>query len=276
MITAPIAYLAAYESSPEIRVYPPASGRPSERPVNIHYEMPVEDVRGRIPAPAIDVEGFALHPYPTSCSDFYDEVRVKREYYPESAAAMRTFTGALEVFIFDHNVRSAVRAARGQQGVREPVDAAHVDYTAETGPGRTLELLEKFGRGDLAGKRAALINLWRPITEPVMDVPLALCDVRSVKHNELIETVILHYTEDSMAEPGHVGRIYSLHFSPNHRWAYVSAMQTDEVLLLKCYDSRGDGCSGFTPHTGFRNPACPPAYIPRESIEVRALVIYAE
>ena len=190
--------------------------------------------------------------------------------------AMRIFTGALEVFVFDHNVRSAVRAAQGQHGVRVPVDAAHVDYTAATGPKRTMELLQQFGRADLVGKRAALINLWRPITEPVLDVPLAVCDVRSVKGNELIDTVILHYTETSMQQPGHAGGIYSLYYSPDHRWAYVSAMQKDEVLLLKCYDSNSNGSGGFTPHTGFKNPTCPAEFIPRESIEVRTLVIYPE
>lgn len=275
-ITAPIAYLADEELLPEIRVYPPVSGKPSETPVNIHHDMLIEDVRDWSMAPSLDVQGFELHDHVTACSDFYDESQVKRDYYPEMSAAMHTFTGALEVIIFDHNVRSAVRSARGQQGVRIPVDAAHVDYTVATGPKRSLEILEQFGRMDLAANRSALINLWRPITEPVLDVPLALCDVRSVKQGELIDTVILHYTEASMDQPGHAGRIYSLKYSPDHRWAYVSAMQKDEVLLLKCYDSSGDGSSGFTPHTGFKNPACPPGFIPRESIEVRALVIYPD
>ena len=238
--------------------------------------MPIEDIRSWAQAPSLDVQGFELHRHKTACPDFYDEALVKRDYYPEAAAAMQEFTGALAVFIFDHNVRSAVRAAQGQYGVRVPVDAAHVDYTAATGPKRTLEILEQFGRMDLASNRAALVNLWRPVTEPVLDVPLALCDVRTVKQNELIDTVILHYTETSMDQPGHSGSIYSLHYSPDHRWAYVPAMQRDEVLLLKCYDSYGDGSGGFTPHTGFKNPACPPEFIPRESIEVRTLVIYPE
>lgn len=275
-ITAPIAYLADNDSSPEIRVYPPASGKSSQAPVNIHRDMLIEDIRTWTRPPALDSQGFELHRHPTACSNFYNQALVTQEYYPEAAAAMRAFTGALEVFIFDHNVRSSVRASRGQHGVREPVDAAHVDYTTATGPKRTREILAQFDREDLAAHRAALINLWRPITEPVLDVPLALCDVRSVKQGELVETVILHYTEDSMEQPGHAGGIYSLYYNPDHRWAYVPAMQKDEVLLLKCYDSDGDGMSGFTPHTGFKNPACPREFTPRESIELRTLVIYPE
>lgn len=226
--------------------------------------------------PVLDVQGFELHSHTTACTDFYDDALVKQIYYSESAATLQTFTGALAVFAFDHNVRSAVRAERGESGIRLPVDAAHVDYTAETGPQRTRELLERFGRTDLAVNRAALINLWRPITSPVIDVPLALCDVRTVHPDDLVDTAILHYVEDSMDRPGHAGRIYSLRHSPAHRWAYVSEMHNEEILLLKCYDSRDGGNGGFMPHTGFRNPACPPTYIPRESIEVRMLAIYPE
>ena len=178
------------------------------------------------------------------------------------------------MFVFDHNVRSAVRAARGQYGVRTPVDGAHVDYTAASGPKRVGEILAQFDRTDLITRRAALINLWRPIVGPVLDVPLALCDARSVAPDELVETRILHYGEDREDVPRHTGYIYSLHYGAQHRWAYVSAMQPDEVLLLKCYDSRTDGVARFMAHTGFKNPSCPGEYLPRESIEARTLVIF--
>ena len=51
-------------------------------------------------------------------------------------------------------------------------------------------------------------------------------------------------------------------------------MQPDEVLLLKCYDSRTDGRARFMPHTGFQNPTCPQDFVPRESIEARTLVVF--
>lgn len=51
-------------------------------------------------------------------------------------------------------------------------------------------------------------------------------------------------------------------------------MQPDEVLLLKCYDSRTDGRARFMPHTGFQNPACPRDFVPRESIEARTLFVF--
>ena len=135
-VTAPIAYLAESNTAPRIRVFPPASGKPVERPENIYVDMPIEDIRAWEERPTLDREGFAFHQHKSSCTDFYDDERVKNLYYPEVAATVQSFTGALAVFVFDHNVRSEVRAARGQRGVRTPVDGAHVDYTEASGPKR--------------------------------------------------------------------------------------------------------------------------------------------
>ena len=129
-VTAPIAYLDAGNSAPQIRVFPPASGKPIEIPRNVHVNMPIEDVRHWPVQPTLDGAGFEYQRHVSACSDFYDETQVRTDYYPEVAAVMQSFTGALAVFVFDHNVRSAVRAARGEYGVRTPVDGAHVDCTA--------------------------------------------------------------------------------------------------------------------------------------------------
>lgn len=70
--------------------------------------------------------------------------------------------------------------------------------------------------------------------------------------------------------------IYALRHNPGHRWYFASEMQPNEVLLLKCYDSRQDGRARFMPHTGFKNPDCPSEFTPRESIEARTLVVYSK
>ena len=49
--------------------------------------------------------------------------------------------------------------------------------------------------------------------------------------------------------------------------------RTCEVLFLKGWDS-APGRACFTPHTGFKNPGRAEDFIPRESIEVRTLVVY--
>jgi hypothetical protein len=259
-----------------VRVYPPRSGLATVRPASDPRVVAIRGARAIETSLRLDEQGFELHRRPTSFTDFYDERAVRERYYPEVQAALRDITGVAEVIAFDHNVRSAVRAARGETGVRVPVDQVHNDYTEHSGPKRKQEILEAAGRFDLSDRRIAFVNLWRPIVGPVLDNPLALCDARSVRARDLVATDIFHFGDDDLEVPRHSGQIYSVRHNAGHRWFYVSEMWPDEVLLLKCYDSRADGRARFTPHTGFKNPACPPDFVPRESIEVRTLLVFDE
>jgi hypothetical protein len=260
----------------EVRVYPPSSGRESLRPASEPHVIPVRDMRPIADRLRLDKQGFELHSHRTAFSDFYDETAVRERYYPEVERVVESLTGALAVIVFDHNVRSAARAARGERGVREPVDQAHNDYTEQSGPKRKGDVLAAAGRTELANRHFAFVNLWRPIVGPVYDNPLAVCEAESVDLEDLVTTHIHHYGEGKLDVPRHSGQIQSLRANPAHRWFYVSAMQPDEVLLLKCYDSHTDGRARFMPHTGFHNPDCPSEFVPRESIEARTLVIFDE
>jgi hypothetical protein len=53
-------------------------------------------------------------------------------------------------------------------------------------------------------------------------------------------------------------------------------MQADEALLLKCFDSKTDGRARFAPHSAFIDPTVPIDTPPRESIEVRTLVLHRD
>jgi hypothetical protein len=275
-VNAQLSYFAGGEGPAQVRVYPPSSGRATERPASAHHEVPIRDARAVAASLRLDEHGFEFHSYPSAFSSFYDEAAVRERYYPEVRAALRELTGALEVIVFDHNVRSAARAARGELGVRVPVDQVHNDYTERSGPKRKQEILEAAGRIELADRRVAFVNLWRPIVGPVLDNPLALCGAHSVSSRDLVATDIHHFGEHDLEVPRHSGQIYSVRHNPAHQWFYVSEMQPNEVLLLKCYDSRADGRARFMPHTGFRNPACPSSFVPRESIEARTLVVFDE
>ena len=273
-VEAQIGYIDPGLDRAEVRVYPPDSGLEVVRPTPAERAMAIRDARPAAERLSLDEHGFELHSHRSACGDFYDEAAVRTRYYPEVERAVRDFTDAAAVVVFDHNVRSAVRAARGEPGVREPVDQAHNDYTEQSGPERQRAVLEAANRSDLAERHFAFVNLWRPIIGPIVDTPLALCDSRSVADGDLIPTDIHHFGEDDLDVPRHTGHIYSLRHNTGHRWFYASEMQPDEVLLLKCYDSRTDGRARFMPHTGFRNPDCPSKYVPRESIEARTLVVF--
>jgi hypothetical protein len=275
-VSTQLSYLAAGGDRAEVRVYPPGSGLATVRPASVQHLVSICDARPIANDLRLDEHGFELHSRPSAFAAFYDEAAVRESYYPEVQTAMSAITNALAVIVFDHNVRSAARAARGELGVRVPVDQVHNDYTVQSGPKRKREILDAAGRSDLDNRRVAFVNLWRPIVGPVWDNPLAVCDARSISPEDLVATDIHHFGEDDLTVPRHSGQIYSVRYSPAHRWFYVSEMRPDEVLLLKCYDSRADGRARFMPHTGFRNPASPSEFVPRESIEARTLVVFDE
>ena len=101
------------------------------------------------------------------------------------------------------------------------------------------------------------------------DAPLAVCDARSVAPQDLIASDLVYRDRR--------GETYNLVYNPTQRWFYAPAMRTDEVLLIKCFDSRDDGAvARFAPHTAFVDPTAPADAPPRESIELRTFVIFGE
>jgi hypothetical protein len=60
-----------------------------------------------------------------------------------------------------------------------------------------------------------------------------------------------------------------------NRWFYKSNLTPDEVLLIKCFDSKLDGRARRVPHTAFHVPGTEEKE-GRESIEVRALVFHED
>ena len=271
-----LAYIKSPKGPVRVRAYPPSSGLRAESPEREKRSMPIFDCRPIASQLTLDEAGFAVQQHKSSVADFYDIDEVRGNYYPETATLLKEATGALEVFVFDHNVRSRVRSQRGQSGVRELVEVPHNDYTVDSGPRRVKEVLEENNASHLDGYRSALINVWRPIIGPVQDHPLAICDARSAKLEDFIATQIEHYSEDDLHTPSLIGQIYSFQHNPDHRWYYLSDMCPDEVMFLKCFDSANDGRACFTGHTGFVNPNCPSQFTARESIEARTLVVYPQ
>jgi hypothetical protein len=268
-VKAELNYLVPTNEKPRTYTFEPPADVPRTTVVSAPHEVAVVDAR-RLPAdPRLDDEGFGLVQHKSAVRDFYDEDEVKRVYYPEAERLLKDLTGADRVHIFDHTVRRRVPGGedRTGDGPRQPVPRVHVDHTAKSGPQRVRDLLPDEAERLLRG-RVQIINLWRPIRGPLRDAPLAVCDARTVRPEQLIPCDLVY--------PNRVGETYSVTFNPAHRWFYVPEMQADEVLLLKCYDSKTDGRARFAPHTAFTDPTAPADAPPRESIELRTLVFHAE
>ena len=209
---------------------------------------------------------FAVLKHASVVQDFFDTQILQRDYYVECADLVRQVTGAARVIAFDHNVRDKALARQPNSSVREPVRFVHNDYTELSARQRVHDLLPATESNAALSRRFMFINVWRPIRGPVEDVPLAVCDAQTLASTDFVATA-LHYAERT-------GEVYSVRFSPNHRWFYQSRMQTDEVLLLKCFDSMRDGRARYTAHCAFHDPEAPPHAPPRRSIEVRTIALF--
>jgi hypothetical protein len=232
------------------------------------HTVPIHDMRPLADAFSLDREGFELLQHKTAVADLHDDGAVEKVYYPEIEALLRAVTGASHVVIFDATRRSDAGAgAKNRDGLRGPASRVHVDYTAKSGPQRVKDLLGEAEAARLAasGARILQINVWRPIRGPVQRSPLALADASSVAPEDLIAT--------DQVFPDRVGEIYHLAYDPAQRWYYAPEMTPDEVLLIKGWDSLDDGRARFTPHGAFDLPDTPVDAPPRESIEIRTLVV---
>lgn len=72
-------------------------------------------------------------------------------------------------------------------------------------------------------------SIWRPLSGPYQDSALAVCDSRTVSHNDLVpaDVVFPHYCDEG----------YEVKHNESHRWFYKRGMTTDDVILLKHFDS---------------------------------------
>ena len=160
---------------------------------------------------------------------------------------------------------SDVRAADRTPGaVRQPAGRVHVDQTVASGPQRVRDLMGDQAE-DLLRRRAAIINVWRPIHHVARDWPLGFADARSVEAADLIPSDLIF--------PHRKGEIYGVAYNPGQRWLHVPDLAPDEAILIKCWDS-DPTVARFTPHTGFEDPTTPAGTPPRESIEFRTIAFF--
>ena len=117
----------------------------------------------------------------------------------------------------------------------------------------------------LLARRAAIINVWRPVAYPTRDWPLALGDARTFETQDLIATEQIF--------PHRTGETYGVAYNPAQYWHYVPDLAPDEAILIKCWDSDA-AVARFTPHSAFQDPTTPPDTAPRQSIEFRVIAFF--
>ncbi|RYP51128.1 hypothetical protein DL768_003475 [Monosporascus sp. mg162] len=242
--------------------------------------QPVQDIRGREKEFTLATQGFEYreHALP-AVVDWQDKGEIE-EIYVE---ALKSFVQDLipenvqRCEMFDFRLRSA-EASRSDIPLHPdlsgtykmpPAMTVHVDQS----PLGVLEWLRRqFGQEEtnqIVNKyRVRVINIWRPLVDVVEDLPLAMCDSRTVKPSDLVHSA--HASADN------VRRTYLVKYNKDFRFYYLSRMTKNEVCAFTVFDSAEFGGDSIRtpPHAAFHlsNPWSPDRR-PRESIEVRLLVL---
>ncbi|KAK2627598.1 hypothetical protein QTJ16_003564 [Diplocarpon rosae] len=272
----------------------------------VSRSRPVTNIRGRESEFSTDISGFAVYKSPLSRTfDFDNDADVREGYYADIQALLKEkLEGIKKVVIFDHTIRK-----RDKDAPRQPVQQVHVDQTAGAAEARVRRHLPENEVEELLSRRYQIINVWRPISHPATDFPLAVIDWRTTSPEDFIAVDLLYPKRTPLSETsGNAshddddrgkevvpdpsawestenyevrGETFAVRPNDSHEFWYMKDMTPDEAMFIKCFDSIGqglpkgkDGLARCTPHTAFEDPATPEDAKGRQSIEVRCLIFY--
>ncbi|WP_417320128.1 CmcJ/NvfI family oxidoreductase [Emcibacter sp.] len=221
-------------------------------------------------APRFDREGFVLAGHKSKVGDFFDPQAIQAEYSREIADLVGEITGADEVLV---NAPGVLRFGEksdlsGALNNSRPARFIHVDISPET----ARNMMQASAPEGKKIRRFVHINVWRALTPAPQDVPLALCDARTVARADLVFADAI-FDEPGKPEWSFEGIVVA--HNPAHRWCYFRDMNVDEVLVFSTCDSE-QGWPSQVPHSAFNDPSCPPDTPPRASIEMRAIAYWYE
>ena len=227
--------------------------------------------------------GFQLYTHRSSVQDWADEAEIQHKYYAEMESFAKELTGCDCALIGGHILRNPESAA--QHIDYAPIQYVHSDFTESYG-----ELIrDRYERSEPAAaealsratisaeqvknaSRLLVLQFWRNVGPPVMDLPIAFCDAQSVPKDDVFAIHVPNYADGG--EPFDAFGV-SPEGSSLHRWFTFPELEQDEVVAFRTFDS---GCIEYdqpfwTPHSAFLDPnhkGAPARY----SIEVRANCVY--
>ncbi len=245
----------------------------------VYASYPVTIRNARLAGPfTLDEHGFCLGKHQTDITDWEGSYRPDSAYAAQVCEVAKRLSGADVVVPMGGMVRTSGQTSNN---VQPPAAEAHVDFTKGCAE-RIAEAIYRKAHPDGPGyRRFIAFSLWRALSPPPQDMPLALCEGRSVRdeegtHNTKVDVPEIP-TGDALFAPiegeDKMAAATIFHYSPEHRWWYFPDMRPDEVIFIKFYDSdhaRAWRC----PHTAFRDTTRPDAR-ERRSIEFRAIAYFS-
>jgi hypothetical protein len=228
--------------------------------------------------------GFERLDHSTSVGDWTDDEEIAAVHYPEAEALARELTGFEHALVADHVKRNAEDVKRTRE--QQPVRLVHSDFADSYGDIVRRNYRNVKGRGAAAlarngltsddverARRIVMLQLWRNLGAPKMDLPVAWCDARTVTRHEMVPFRYTGYVAgadafDAVAivEPDDPAR---------HHWFTFPELHAGEVVAFRTFDTDmvPTGATYFTPHSAFRDPEVEEGHPPRFSIELRLVCL---
>jgi hypothetical protein len=236
----------------------------------------------------MDRLGVSLAHLESKCENFYDAAEVERVFYPEiEKLLLEFFPGATDALVYNHDVfdkdytgdRTENQEAKNPGVNAQYANIVHNDLNDNSGRVRCRELLTKnlrnFGRTQhyteaeadaKMSRRFMSINLAKPM-ETVEQFPFVLCAWPSFATQPYITNYRIY--------DDRVGETTRFTHRSEHEWYWFPQQKSNEVSMLKCYDSVTDGSvSRWSFHTACIDPTAPADARCRKNVVVRSFVFF--
>jgi hypothetical protein len=245
----------------------------------VYAPYPVTIRNARLAGPfTLDEHGFCLGRHHSAITDWQNQYAADSAYAAQVAEVAIRLSGAEVVVPMGGMMRASDITSAS---VQPPAAEAHVDFTQSCATRIAARLYRTAHPVGPGYRRFIAFSLWRALSAPPQDMPVALCEGRSVgdhegTHNTKVDVPQIP-TGEALYAPiegeEHMSAATIFHHSPAHRWWYFPDMEPDEVIFIKFYDS-DHGKAWRCPHTAFRDNTRSDAR-PRRSMEFRAIAYFS-
>ncbi|KAJ5218440.1 uncharacterized protein N7498_000539 [Penicillium cinerascens] len=226
---------------------------------SISLPVTIHDISGHKLDYSLDRNGFQFYYYESTETDFLDNEKIEREYYPETEKLLKHAPNIRS----HHPPRTSRHTQKRSRPASRSVQHVHIDQSYKASENRVSHHLPDEALELLRG-RFQIINVSRPICTILKD-PLTAADPHTVPDSDLVPVGLIY--------PDREGETYSVKPDPEIKWYYRYGPMPDLVTLIKCFDSKTVGRARRVPHSAFVNTETE-REDGRESIEVRALVFH--
>ncbi|OCK76176.1 hypothetical protein K432DRAFT_419377 [Lepidopterella palustris CBS 459.81] len=253
----------------------PADGFPQTNFIIERHEVNIYDMRAFIPSLSLERNGFEVHRIESKMEyeDFADPQMIMDVYNEEVRTCVKRVLNAKEVHCLDSELRKRHESfpiSTGQSySFGQPNMLTHIDVTLESTQEIIREIYGSAAEEILKG-RILCVTVWKPLKGPVRDWPLALCDATTLDvTNDVVPSDVIYRK--------FVAENCLIHYNKAQKWYYLGDQDPSEVLIFKAVDSESDE-NARCAHGSFPLPldSTRGEILPRESIDARVLVMYAD